>query len=366
MSVHVLIRRLRGEGDGRAIVFNQSEEWVVERIVGPWNRGEDLVVNGEHWNPRDVQITIRETPNHINGSDSLTAWTNMREIADDRTDHFLARPAGNAAPHEAVQLADDRRKVMVVLGRDSRIGKALFSFLRSIDLRPLEWTQLVGSASSGAPYIGQVLDAAFAQCQAVVVLMTPDDLAYLRQDLVPEGDPDSEAIPQGQPRPNVFYEAGMAMGRFPRRTIFVEVGMMRAASDLSGLHAVRLNEGPECRRDLAKRLEGAGCEVNVDGTDWLSVGDFTPPLLSSDERPLESAPEKAALIGRIDAFIGDIANEEFAPISHARVFNDLLDEAGVDSLPRANTPINARRSSMKTGEMRMLLNQVRQVLQQQT
>lgn len=363
MPFHVLIRRLRGQGDGRTIISNRSEEWVKERIVGPWDRGEDLVINGEHWNPRDIQITLRETTEAVNGVESLSAWNDLLNVSVDRTDDLLDRPAGNVADAQTLNFADDRRKVMVVLGRNSAIGTSLFTFLRSIDLQPLEWTQLVGAANSGAPYIGQVLDAAFTQCQAVVVLSTPDDVAYLRSDLVPEGDPENEATPQGQPRPNVLYEAGMAMGRFPTRTIFVEVGAVRSASDLSGIHAVRMNEGPECRRDLAKRLEDAGCEINTDGTDWLSAGDFTPPPLPSDARPPELSPENASLIARIDAFVGDLGDEQFAPRSHAQVFNDLMDAAGIDGFPRANFPINGRRSGMKTGEMRMLLHQVKQFLQ---
>lgn len=45
-----------------------------------------------------------------------------------------------------------------------------------------------------------------------MVLSTPDDIACLRAELVPDGDPEQEAVTMGQARPNVFYEAGMAMG----------------------------------------------------------------------------------------------------------------------------------------------------------
>lgn len=362
MPFHVLIRRLRGQGDGRTIISNRSEEWLNERIIDPWDRGEDLVINGEHWNPRDIQITLRETTEAVEGVESLSAWNDLVNVSTDRTDDLLDRPAGNVANAEALNFADDRRKVMVVLGRSSAIGTALFTFLRSIDLQPLEWTQLVGAANSGAPYIGQVLDAAFTQCQAVVVLSTPDDVAYLRDDLVPEGDPENEATPQGQPRPNVLYEAGMAMGRFPTRTIFVEVGTMRSASDLGGIHAVRMNEGPECRRDLAKRLEDAGCEINTDGTDWLSAGDFIPPPLVLTESQQEDDP-KVVLVRRMDAFIGDLANNELATYTHMEIFNSLLDESGLDDLPRAERgSLASRRSSMTTSEMRLLLNQAKQLL----
>lgn len=363
MPIHALIRRLHGQGDGRTIIANRSDEWVEERIIGPWDRGEELVVNGEHWNPRDIQISLRETDEEVVGVDSLSAWTGLVSVSKDRTNDLLSRPAGNASTEETLGFADDRRKVMVVLGRNSSIGRSMFTFLRSIDLQPLEWSQLIGAANTGAPYIGQVLDAAFEQCQAVVVLSTPDDVAYLRADLVPEGDPENESVPQGQARPNVFYEAGMAMGRFPTRTIFVEVGSMRSASDLGGIHAVRMNDGPECRRDLAKRLEDSGCEVDTNGTDWLSAGDFASPPPPSGERPPEVSPAKAALIARIDAFVGDLGDEQFASRSHAQIFNDLLEAADLDEFPRANLPLNGRRSSMKTGEMRMLLHQVKQLLQ---
>jgi predicted nucleotide-binding protein len=145
----------------------------------------------------------------------------------------------------------------VIHGRNGQATKAMFAFLRAIDLRPMEWTELVGEANLGAPYIGDVLDAAFERAQAVVVLSTPDDLSRLRADLIPEGDPEREAEIRGQARPNVFIEAGMALGRFPNRTILTELGRLRLASDLLGRHTVRLHQGPECRQDLALRLENA-------------------------------------------------------------------------------------------------------------
>jgi len=361
MPIHIRIRRLRGQGDGRTIAFNRSEEWVSERIVGPWSRGEDLVVNGEHWNPRDIQVTLRETDDSIDAEEaSLTAWIGEAETGRDRTDEFLEGAAGDAAPNDATGFADDRRKVMIVHGRNAALRDSLFTFLRSIDLRPLEWNQLVGSASSGAPYIGQVLDAAFSQCQAVVVFSTPDDVAYLRPDLVPDGDPDGESVPGPQARPNVYLEAGMALGRFPTRTIFVEVGSMRPASDLAGRHAVRLNEGPECRRDLAMRLEDAGCEVNTDGTDWLSAGIFISPVA-----PIAAAgraePNETPLIRRIEALRDEFKGERYASDTEVRIFNGLLDQTGIDNLPRAPAASAfTGHSSMTVSDMRLILNQVKQ------
>ena len=126
------------------------------------------------------------------------------------------------------------------------------------------------------PISGHVLDAAFNAAQAIVVLLTPDDVAYLRSEYA-SGDADPETTPLAQARPNVLFEAGMAMGRDPKRTVLVEFGQLRPFSDVVGRHAVRINGSVEKRKELAQRLETAGCAVNLTGEDWLSTGDFTAP-----------------------------------------------------------------------------------------
>jgi predicted nucleotide-binding protein len=96
---------------------------------------------------------------------------------------------------------------------------AMFEFLRAIGLEPLEWNEATALAKAGAPYIGDVLDRAFAEVQAVVVVLTGDDLAHLRSEFVNAHDAPYERTPTPQARPNVLFEAGMAFGRHPERTI---------------------------------------------------------------------------------------------------------------------------------------------------
>jgi predicted nucleotide-binding protein len=81
-----------------------------------------------------------------------------------------------------------------------------------------------------------------------------------------------------QPRQNVIYEAGMAMGIDEGRTILVELGKMRPISDVFGRLVVRINNTPERRNDFAERLRNAGCPVNTKGEDWLTAGDFDVAL----------------------------------------------------------------------------------------
>jgi hypothetical protein len=72
----------------------------------------------------------------------------------------------------------------VIHGRDESRRKAMFAFLRSIGLNPIEWSKGGNDTGSASPYNGQLVDSLLSQAVAVVVVLTPDDLAYLRADLI--------------------------------------------------------------------------------------------------------------------------------------------------------------------------------------
>jgi len=189
--------------------------------------------------------------------------------------------------------AVNARSVFVVHGRNEALRRAMFDFLRSINLSPMEWSHAVQLTGEGSPYIGQVLDAALSNAAAIVVLMTPDEIAYL-QPQYGHSDSDPETKPAPQARPNVLFEAGMALGRDPRRTVLVEVGGVRPFSDVAGRHAIRLTNDVARRQELAARLETAGCEVDLKGTDWHTTGDFTAPSSPGEGLPLgRRLPSKA-------------------------------------------------------------------------
>jgi hypothetical protein len=155
--------------------------------------------------------------------------------------------------------------------------------------------------NQASPYIGQVLDAAFEAAQAVIVLETPDDIAYLHPSLTYPSDP--ECDPQPQPRPNVLFEAGMAMGRDANRTVIVELGQVKVFSDIHGRHVVRLDNSIGKRQDLADRLASAGCDVNLAGRDWHTAGDLTPPPPPGGGLPLgrRLPSSRASGLPRLDA-----------------------------------------------------------------
>lgn len=178
----------------------------------------------------------------------------------------------------------DSKIVFVVHGRNSKARKSLFQFLRSIGLHPLEWSEAVEKTGKASPYVGEVLEKAFSIAQAAIILFTPDDEARLREEHRGSKEPVYETELTGQARPNVIFEAGMAMGMFPDRTVLVELGELRPISDIGGRHVIRMNNNVSRRQELAQRLKTAGCIVNLSGTDWHDEGDFSTELFNPKKK----------------------------------------------------------------------------------
>lgn len=181
-----------------------------------------------------------------------------------------------------IQSGLNPRSVFVVHGRNLAARNAVFEFLRSIDLRPLEWDDIARQTGSASPFVFEVLMRAFEVAQAVIVILTPDEQASLRPMLQTEP---SDTRVRLQPRPNVLFEAGMAFMRDRDRTILVELGSTDMLSDLHGVHALRAKRESTTalRHQLMTRLQTAGCNVSVSGADWLSAGNFEAAFLDHDE-----------------------------------------------------------------------------------
>jgi hypothetical protein len=91
-----------------------------------------------------------------------------------------------------------------------------------------------------------MLEAAFRHVQAIMVLLTSDELVQLRSDL--QSAQEDSALGM-QPRPNVLFEAGTAFAIHPERTVLVQAGKIRPISDIAGRHLVMMNNS------LARRHE---------------------------------------------------------------------------------------------------------------
>lgn len=180
---------------------------------------------------------------------------------------------GDSGVNRPKAAAPDSKKVFVVHGRNDALNRALYSFLRSLKLDPIQWENAV-SLIGGSPYVGEVIVEGMKQAQAVVILLTPDEQVTLRPELA-HGSSDPDLASQFQPRPNVIFEAGIALALDEKRSILVEVGTQRSFSDIFGRHLIRLDNTAAKRNALAGRLRTAGCAVETDGNHWLDEGDFS-------------------------------------------------------------------------------------------
>ncbi len=190
-------------------------------------------------------------------------------------------PRADGPPGSASRGVGERRSAFVVCGRDRR-NDDLYAFLRAIGLAPREWEHLVaqatGEGEGGNPHVFDVIRVGFKLAYGAIVILSPDDEARLRSDCRPAGDPGDELELRGQPRQNVLLETGYALRHARDRTLIVTVGDVRLPSDLAGMHLLRLDNTAASRKGFADRLRAMGFAVDMVGRDWLTAGDFGPPV----------------------------------------------------------------------------------------
>ena len=168
----------------------------------------------------------------------------------------------------------DPRVVFVIHGRQKLTE--VHSFLRALGLVPLEWSQARRITGKSTPLTWEIVDTALREAGAIVVLFTADDEARLREDLWGSHESVLEKQVMNQPRQNVLFEAGVAYGRAPQRTVMIRIGgNHRPISDLAGHHLIQLTNDGASRQEVADALRNAGCPVDTTGTDWLKTGDFS-------------------------------------------------------------------------------------------
>lgn len=222
-----------------------------------------------------INITPLSTPEQRRAISGVYARPITNDIAAPATGVRPAPTRGGARKVKPVKKTKSN-SVFVVHGRDEELRKSMFAFLRALGLKPMEWAHAVQEAKGANPYVGEIINTAMSRVQAVVVLLSPDELALLKEQFCKVGEKRTEGKLQGQPRPNVLFEAGLALGAHPEKTLLVQVGKVRSFSDIAGKHLVKLTDGFEKRNELANRLQKIGCAVNRTGTDWTTEGTFVP------------------------------------------------------------------------------------------
>jgi predicted nucleotide-binding protein len=253
----------------RLVSARASEQYLTRRLA-MLSVARDLdIKNWPQYASEDDMATLRGT------SRERPAEVASAEPARARPVTLATRTRKPPTTTARAPSKDRRDRVFVVHGRNEQIRKSMFTFLWAVGLDPLEFGEALIATGKPMPYINEALEAALTGIAAVVVLITPDDEVVLKERFWRDYDPEEEKKPMGQARPNVFYEAGMAVARYPRKVVFVFVGRTKDFSDIRGLHVARLSNNTKKRQQFLEKLRMTGADVRFDGrTEWHDVGDF--------------------------------------------------------------------------------------------
>ena len=330
-------------------------EELEDRIIAPYRTGQPITINGQSIAIDDIeQIRINETETSSSSlrleveqeRRSSNVFTDIpidwyiankgREV----TNILITTPPGiesmSVVHAQEPRPSADARAVFVSHGRNDDARDAVFEFLQSIDLHPIEWSEAVKATGKPAPYIGEILNAAFSQAHAVVVLLTPDDEARLIEQFRKPDDASFESVLTGQARQNVLFEAGAAMASHPNRTVIVQLGNLRPFSNISGIHTIRLGSSPEQRQDFAQRLESAGCPVRRSGNRWYRAGNFDAviaALSTESSRPDATSERQQDFSDDCKLLLIEAVKDPNGNIHKVRVFGGLILETNRKQFP---------------------------------
>jgi hypothetical protein len=124
---------------------------------------------------RGIDLSSLAIPGSLFAADAaLARWLLERledeagylAIASDRAGQLLTvPPPAGAGPVAAATIPaaervvdhDPRQNVFVIYGRDDPARRAVFDFLRSLGLRPLEWEELVKATGKMAPFLSETV-----------------------------------------------------------------------------------------------------------------------------------------------------------------------------------------------------------------
>ncbi|WP_088652960.1 TIR domain-containing protein [Marinibacterium profundimaris] len=162
---------------------------------------------------------------------------------------------------EKRKLNRNRGKAFLIHGRDAEAADWLRCCLDDLDVLIVRWEDAVRLPSSASPYTLDVVKTGLNAADIAVVLFSPDEDVSLREKFR-SGQQD---IGQ-QARPNVWVEAGMALGLSRDRVVLVQMASCRPASDLSGLNYIYMDMNADrgaFLRILENRLQSCGCRTSI-------------------------------------------------------------------------------------------------------
>ena len=156
----------------------------------------------------------------------------------------------------SVDLSADghNRKVFVVYGHDGNAKTQLEALLRRLDLEPIILDQQISSGQT----IIEKLEAYTKQANFGIILATPDDIGYPKED---------ESKKRYRVRQNVVLELGMLLSKMGRDRVAILLSQaedMERPSDIDGLIYIPFkNNVEEAKLSLAKEMQNNGYHIDL-------------------------------------------------------------------------------------------------------
>lgn len=178
------------------------------------------------------------------------------------------------------------RNVFIIRGRDDEAYKHLVQFIKALGLEELGFDD-IACLLGPTPFIADIVIKSIEKADAVIALFTPDEHAarYGKKDEFDKAEDrylvDVEGETRWQARSNVLFEAGVAYGTKPEKTILVTIGTdVQLFSDIRGKHFVQLAEAGG-KQKLRNKLESILGSLTPTDPNWLRSeisGDFASCL----------------------------------------------------------------------------------------
>jgi len=134
-----------------------------------------------------------------------------------------------------------KKKIFIIYGRDIEAYRALTRFVKALGLDVLHFENAAESLGP-APFVTDVVFRAIETADAIIALFTPDEHAALYSPTSSNAALAEHDEARWQARPNVIFEAGIALGSRREHTILATLGAdVQLFSDVNGKHFVRLD-----------------------------------------------------------------------------------------------------------------------------
>lgn len=169
-------------------------------------------------------------------------------------------------------------RAFIVHGRDTDALKELVTFLDVLGVGYLSFDDV--SADRPNQFIADIVVNGISAADVVIALFTPDEQAALY-------DPRTAAYLGGrhgearwQARPNVLFEAGVALGIARDRTILATLGAdVKLFSDVLGIHVIDLAK-PTAKSLIHSKLSNffPEAKLNLSAAAGPEAGDFSQVL----------------------------------------------------------------------------------------